>query len=161
MIGFNCSEAGHIVNVIPPIDGNAGAPVTAEAFSMKNWDHVSIIIQLGVTAAAPTSIVVKSAATSGGTGTAMPFRYYTQIAASGPSNDVMSSQNSALAAGITSVTALDNVLYVIEIDSAELPDGSPWVQLVITNPSSSILISAVAILSAGRHAFAGSPTVTA
>ncbi len=161
MIGFNCAEAGHIVNLVPPIDGNAGAPVAAQAFSMKGWDHVSIIIQLGVTAAAPTSIIVKSAATAAGSGTAMAFQYYDQTLAQGPSNDVLSARKNALAAGITSVTALDQTMYVIEMDSAELPDGSPWVQLVVACPANSILISAVAILSAGRHAFQGSPTVTA
>lgn len=164
MNGFNISEAGHIVNLIPPVDGNNGAPVTAQAFSMKGWDHVSIILQLGVTAAAPTSIVLKSAATAGGSGTAFNFNYYAMNPiASGPSNDVLGSKSTTVTAstGIPSPTAIDNVFYVIEIDSAELPDGSPYVQLCVTNPASSVLMSAVAVLSAGRFQGVGSPTVTA
>ena len=157
MQGFIASEQGHIINVIPPVDGNAGAPVTAQGFSMKGFNHATIIIQLGVTAAAPTSIVLKYAATVGGSGTAMAFSYYSQLA-QGISNDVLSARTAATSAGITSVSANDNIFYVIEVDAAELPDGSPYLQLVVTNPASSILISAVAILSYGRNQFAGNPT---
>jgi len=162
MIGLNVSEAGHIVNLIPPVDGNAGAPVTAQGFSMKGWDHVSIIIQLGVTAAAPTSIIlVSSTAASAGTTTQLAFRYYSQTTA-GASKDVLTGPTVAVAAtGIASPTANDNVFYVIELDSTELPDGQPYLQLQITNPSSSILNSAVAILSAGRQQYQGSASVTA
>ncbi len=156
MTGFNVSEAGHVVNVIPPIDGNAGAPVPAQAFSMKGWHHVSIIIQFGVLAAAPTSIIVKSAATAGGSGTAMPFRYYSQTN-QGVSNDVLSTPGVlAPTTGITSVTAHSQTFYVIEMDSMEFPDGSPFCQLVLTCPGSSCLVSAVAILSAGRDQYGAS-----
>lgn len=162
MIGFNVSEAGHVVNLIPPVDGNAGAPVGAQGFSMKGYDHASIIVQLGVTAAAPTSILlVSSTAASAGTTTQLPFRYYSQTTA-GKSNDVLSGPLVAVAAsGIASPSNNDGIFYVIEVDSAELPDGQPYLQLQVTNPASSILVSAVAILSAGRQQYQGSPTVTA
>lgn len=161
MIGFNVSEAGHIINLIPPVDGNAGAPVSAQGFSMKGYEHASIIIQLGVTAAAPTSILLyASTAASAGTRTALPFRYYAQTTA-GKSNDVLAGPTTVAATGITSVSAADGIFYVIEVDAAELPDGSPYLQLDLTNPASSCLNSAVAILSGGRQQFQGSPTVTA
>lgn len=162
MIGFNVSEAGHVVNVIPPVDGNNGAPVTAQGFSMKGWDHVSIIIQIGVSAAAPTSILlVSSTAASAGTTTQLAFRYYSQTTA-GASKDVLAGPTIAVAAtGIASPTANDNVFYVIELDSTELPDGQPYLQLQFTNPATSCLQSAVAILSGGRQSYQGSATVTA
>lgn len=161
MIGFNISEAGHIVNLIPPVDGNAGAPVTCQGFKMDKYDHASIIVQLGVTAAAPTSILlVSSTAASSGTTTALPFRSYAQVT-TGTSNDVLVGPTANAATGITSVTAADKVFYVIEIDSTELPDGQPYLQLQVTCPASSILVSAVAILSAGRFQYQGSATVTA
>lgn len=161
MIGFNVSEAGHVVNLIPPVDGNAGAPVSAQGFSMKGHAHASIIIQFGVTAAAPTSIILNaSTAASAGTTTALPFRYYAQTTA-GKSNDVLTGPTLVAATGITSVSAADGIFYVIEIDAAELPDGSPYLQLALTNPASGALNSAVAILSGARNAYQSSATVTA
>jgi len=162
MIGFNVSEAGHIVNLIPPVDGNNGAPVTAQGFTMAGWDHVSIIIQIGVSTAAPTSIkLVSSTAASAGTTTALAFRYYSQTTA-GASHDVVTGPTLAVAAtGIATPSANDNIFYTIELDSSELPDGQPYLQLQFTNPATSCLQSAVAILSAGRQQFQGSPTVTA
>lgn len=163
MNGFNVSEAGHVVNLIPPVDGNAGAPVSAQGFSMKKHAHASILIQLGVTAAAPTSIIlVSSTAVTGGTTTQLAFRYYSQTTA-GKDKDVLSGPFVVADAsvGIPSPSANDGIFYVIEIDSAELPDGQPYLQLQVTNPSSSVLIAASAILSGGRNQYAGSPTVTA
>lgn len=162
MTGFNVSEAGHVVNLIPPVDGNAGAPVGAQGFSMKGHAHASIILQLGVTAAAPTSIIlVSSTAASGGSTTQLAFRYYSQTTA-GKSNDVLTGPTVAVASvGIATPSAADNIFYVIEIDSSELPDGQPYLQLQLTNPASGALNSAVAILSGGRQQFQGSPTVTA
>jgi len=161
MNGFNVAEAGHVVNVIAPQDGNAGAPVTNQRFSMAKWDHVSIIIQFGVTGGTPTSILLKAfAAASGGSGTAIGFRSYFQDTAQGISNDVLSAGVDNAATGITTITTKDQVFCVIELDSAALPDGSPWLQLEVTLPASSNLVSAVAILSAGRNAFASSPSVT-
>ncbi len=162
MTGFNVAESGHIVNVIPPVDGNAGAPVTAQGFHLKGYAHVTIVVQIGVSAAAPTSIIlVSSTAASSGTTTQLAFRYYTQIVA-GASKDVLTGPIVAVAAtGVASPTALDNTFYVIELDAAELPDGQPYLQLQVTCASSSFLVSAIAILSAGRQQFQASPTVTA
>ncbi len=161
MIGFNVSEAGHIVNLIPPVDGNAGAPVTCQGFKMDKYDHVSIIIQLGVTAGTPTSILlVSSTAASAGTTTALAFRSYAQTTA-GASHDVLVGPTSNAATGITTITGSDNVFYTIEMDSTELPDGQPYLQLQVTMPASSNLVSAIAILSAGRYQYQGSASVTA
>jgi len=166
MIGFNVSEAGHVVNLIPPVDGNAGAPVTCQRFSMKGWDHVSIIVQLGVTAGTPTSILLSAyTAVSGGTRTAIGFRYYSQTTA-GTSNDVLSTPTVVAATGITTISGNDNIFYTIELDSPELEavvngggSESPYLQLEVTMPSSSNLVSAVAILSAGRQQYQSNATV--
>ena len=45
--GFVISEAGHVVNILPPIDLNGGV-VNSDVFSMRNYNHVSITIQQGV-----------------------------------------------------------------------------------------------------------------
>lgn len=162
MNGFNIAESGHIVNVIPPVDGNAGAPVTAQGFHLKSYDHVSIIVQIGVSAAAATSIIlVSSTAASAGTTTQLAFRYYSQTVA-GASKDALTGPLVAVAAtGIATPSANDGIFYVIELDATELPDGQPYLQLQVTCAASGFLVSAVAILSAGRQQYQGSPSVTA
>jgi hypothetical protein len=147
-VTFNVAEQGHIVPIIFPVDGNAGSPVTAQGFSMAAWRHASIIVALAV-GATPTSILlVASTAASAGTTTALPFNYYACLTASG---DVLGARTAIAATGITSVSATDKVLYVIEIDSAELPDGKPYLQLQLTVPGSSELVGAFAILSGARN----------
>ncbi len=149
-------EQGHIVQAIAPVDGNAGAPVTALGFSMANWRHASIIVNFGVTAGTPTSILlVASTAASGGTTVALPFAYHACTTAGG---DVMGTRTPVAATGITTISTNNGILYVIEIDAAELPDGKPYLQLQVTLPASSNLVSATAILSGARHA--GYPQAT-
>lgn len=160
MIGWNLSEGGHIVPLIFPVDGNAGAPVTSLAFHMKGHAHATIIIMYGVTAAAPTSIIaVCSTAASGGTTTQLPFRYYRMETTN---SDVMTGPTLAVAAsGIASLVATDKICYTIEIDSAELTDGQPYIQLQITEPASSNLVAALAVLSGARQAYQNSASVIA
>jgi hypothetical protein len=73
---------------------------------------------------------------------------------------VLGARTAVAAAGYTP-TANDGVFYVIEIDGNELPDGSPYVQLSLTNGTNSVIGSAVAILSGARYAEVQSPTETA
>ena len=99
-------------------------------------------------------------AESGGTATAIAFNVYKQEALGSPTSvsDVLGVRTNVLAAGLTPV-GLAGAMYVIEIDSAELSDGYPWVEVSFTNTAQSILVTVVAILSAGRYQYASSPTV--
>ena len=65
------------------------------------------------------------------------------------------------ATGIATPSANDRIFYVIEIDAQELVETQPYLQLQVTCASSSFLLSAVAILSGGRHQYQASPSVTA
>ena len=69
MNGFNVSEAGHVVNIIPPVDITGGK--IAQAFSMAGYKHASIVIQIGVSAAAPTAIILSVGTATAGVGTAV------------------------------------------------------------------------------------------
>lgn len=154
MQGFVIAEAGHVVNVLPPIDINGGA--VGDRFSMSHYAHASIIVQIGVSESAFTAIIVKECtAASGGTATAIAFEYYSETTASG---DTLGARTSATSSGVTP-SANDNIFYVIELDARELSDGSEWVELSLTNGSTPCIASAVAILSGSRHASVQSPTV--
>lgn len=146
MKGFNCAEMGHVVNVLPPVDISGGK--TGDIFQMENWSHASIIIQIGVSAAAFTKILLYECTDASATGaTAIAFNYYAETTAAG---DTLAARAAATTAGVTP-SANDNIMYIIELDASELSDGYEWVQLSLTNTTNSVLASAVAILSGGRY----------
>jgi hypothetical protein len=158
MKGFVPSEMGHVVQVLAPVDITGGK--TGQAFSMKLYQHASIFVQIGVSAAAPTKIIVNQCTdASGSNPVAIPFTIYKQEVA-GALNDVLSARTAVAAAGYMP-SANDGIFYVIELDTNELADGSPYVQLQLTNGVNSVIASALAMLSGARNAYAQSPTVTA
>ncbi len=160
MQGFNVSEGGHVVPLICPVSSSSTVVGTSPWFSMKGWQHASIILLFGaVGGAIPTGVTLNAATSVAGAGSAaMPFRYYKQVTT--VSGDILAGPNSALAAGFAPGNAAGN-MYVIEVDSAEIEsitDGNAYLQLVIAGGTTS-LISALAVLSAGRFAQQASPTV--
>jgi len=156
MRGFNIVEHGHIVNILPPIDISGGK--TSDTFSMAKYARAQIIIQIGVSAAAFTSIVVNECTAAAGTGaTAIAFDYYAEETAAG---DTLAARAAATTSGITP-NAADNIMYVIDLEASQLSDTYHWVQVVLANGTNSVIASAVAILSGARYAEDASPTVIA
>ena len=146
MKGIVIAEEAHVVNLIPPVDITGGA--TGDVFSMENYAHASIIVQVGVSAAAFTKILVNECTGFNGAGaTAIPFRVYKEETAAG---DTLGPKVDVTAAGVTP-DAANSIMYVIEIDAADLSDGSHFVQLQLANGTNSVLASAVAILSGARY----------
>lgn len=156
MKGFNIAEMGHVVNLIPPVDITGG--VTGDRFSMENYAHASIIIQVGVSAAAWTAIILRECdAATGGTATDIAFNVYKEETALG---DTLGALVEAAAAGVTP-SANNSIFYVIELDASELADGFQWVELALTNGSNSVIASAVAVLSGSRYGNSESQTAIA
>lgn len=162
MKGFVSAEMGHVVQLLAPVDITGGK--VCQAFKMAKYQHATILVQVGVSAAAFTKIIVSQCTATGAVGTpgagatAIPFNMYKQETA-GEANDVLGARTAVAAAGYTP-SANDGIFYVIEIDGNELADGSPYVQLSLTNASNSVIASAVAILSGARFAETQSPTET-
>ena len=154
MQGFNIAEMGHVVNILPPIDINGGA--FGDVFSMRRYGHVSIIVQVGVSAAAFTKIIVEECTSFAAAGnTAIAFSIYKEETAAG---DTLGARTAVLAAGLTP-SANDTIMYVIELDARELSDASQFVRLSLTNASgNSVIASAVAILSGARYGEVQSPS---
>jgi hypothetical protein len=161
--GFRVAEAGHVVNALPPVDITGGT--TSQAINMAGAGHVSFLLQIGVSAAAPGAVTVQAGTGAAAPGantagaTALPFRVYKQETA-GASHDVLDSGTDVTTAGFTPA-ATDGIFYVIEVDAEALPAGKGWVQLALANTSNSVIASAVAILSGLRFAGLATPTVTA
>ena len=146
MQGSNIAEMGHIVNILPPIDITSGD--TGDVFSMENYAHATIIVQVGVSAGAFTKIILNECNTiEGGDATAIAHSIYKEETALG---DILGARSAVLVAG-TTPGAADGIFYVIELDAAELSDGYNFVQLSVTNTVNSVIASAVAILSGSRY----------
>ncbi len=155
--GFWAAQDGHVVSLISPQNITGG--VTGTVINMDGYAHVSILIQLGAQAAAATKILVNACTDATGAGaTPQPFNLFTQETA-GLTNDVLSTRVAVPAAGYTP-TANANTFYVIEVDASALPQGSPYLQLQITNGANANYASAVAVLSAGRFTGDQSPSAT-
>lgn len=155
--GFNIAEQGHDVNVLPPIDINGGA--VGDRFTMKNYGHASILVQIGVSGAAFTKIIVKECTlASGGTATAIAYSIYKEETAAG---DTLGARTAVAAAGYTP-SANDTIFYRIEIDARELSDGFEWLEVSLTNASANSVLAAIsAQLSGARHAYEQSDTAIA
>ena len=156
MKGITLAERGHFVNILPPIDITGGK--TGDIFSMENYAHVTIVIQIGVSSAAFTKILVNECTAFDGTGaTAIPFSIYKEETAAG---DTLGARTAVLAAGLTP-SANDTIMYIIELDASELTADSHFVQLELTNTTNSVIASALAILTGARYAEEQSATAIA
>jgi hypothetical protein len=153
MKGFVIAQAGHVVQALAPVSMSGGK--TAHAFSMKKYQHASILVFLGVQAAQLTSLVLNACTdASGSNPTAIPFNVFKAETAN---VDVLGAKTAVTASGFQP-TATGGTFYVIELNASELPDGSPYVQAVIANGANADYGAVVAILSGARFAEDQSPT---
>ncbi len=155
MQGINVAEMGHVVNVIPPIDISGGKK--GDIFTMENYAHATVIIAIGVSAAAFTKILVNECSDlTGSDRTAIAYSIYKEETALG---DTLGARTAVALAGLTP-SANDTIFYVIELDARELSDDRQFVEIELTNTSpNSVIASVVAILSGSRYG--GDLSVTA
>ena len=143
---FNAAQEGHIVSILAPVDCNSGK--TGESFSMENWSHASIIITGGVSAGATTITVSENNNASQGGTTPIGFNYAAETTAAG---DTLGALTACSSSGFATSTN-NGIIYVIELDAAQLSAGYKWVTVHFSNPSASNIIGASAVLSGGRYA---------
>lgn len=157
MKGINIAEFFHVVNILPPVDANDAA-ANSDVFSMKNFAHATIIVQCGVSAGAvPTITIEECDDFTPSNSTAIAFKAYKEETAAG---DTLGARTAVASTGLAMGT--DNgIMYVIEIDAAELSAGYENLRVCFTDPGASALISAVAILSGPRYAGDQSATAIA
>lgn len=162
MNGFNVAENGHVVQLIIPHDLN-GADHHSDVFSMENYGHASIIIQIGAASRAAGVITVESCSAlgGGGTNTKIDFNAYKCETAYGSAADDVLGAKVAVddTTGIVPPAASTGIFYVIELEASQLVDGDVGFRLDIVDPAAASIISAVAILSGARYGGPQSPTV--
>ena len=153
MVPVNMAERYHFVNILPPVNITGG--VTGDIFSMEHYAHATIVIQVGVSAAAFTRILLYECTDFAAAGaTAIAYEYYAETTALG---DTLAARAAATNAGIAP-SANDNIFYVLELDASQLRDGYHYVQLSLTNAANNCEASAIAILSGARYACDASVT---
>ena len=141
--GVNLAEEGHIVNILAPVDINGGK--SCDVFSMANYSHATIILQLGVTGGTSVVTLEECDNFDPTTDTAIAFNYYIETTAAG---DTLAARTAVTSSGFTT-SANDGITYVIEVDADELSEGYPCLQLELATPGASVIASAVAILTGG------------
>ena len=154
MKGFVLAEQGHVVNIIPPIDLNAAA-VTSDYFSLAEYGHLSIVINLGVVGAATTFTVFESDDNAGSSETAIGFSYYEEQTVAG---DTFSTRTSATASGFATHASNNSQTFIIELDASELTEGFPYLALKATDPGATTIGGAIAVLSGSRYGQEITPT---
>ena len=154
---FNAAQEGHVVSILPPIDIDTASGATGESFSMENWSHASIIITAGAaTGASVVTVSENTDASQSGTNP-IAYKYAAETTAAG---DTLGALTAVASTGFTMSTN-NGTIYVIELDAADLAAGLPWVTVHFADPSGSVIVSAVAVLSGGRYACDQSATAIA
>lgn len=153
-LGLYSTQDGHWVPLIYPIDITGGK--TSAYFNMAKYAHASILLMIGVSAAAEGAVTLNAASDSSGTGaTAIPFNVFKGESAA---LDTLGAKVVCTSAGFTP-PATDTIFYVIEIDAQSLPQGLNWLQLAAADTTNSVIAAAAAYLSGPRQASDQSPTV--
>jgi hypothetical protein len=142
---INLPQQAHIVNLLPPVNITGGG--TSDVFSMKNHRAANIIMQIGVSAAAPTALIVEACTDATGAGAeAIPYHLYSEETDAG---DTFAAREEITAAGKT-LSANNNIMYCAWVDSSWLPDGKPYLRVRATNGTNSVIASMIAILLGAR-----------
>ena len=97
--GIVIGEQCHVINAFAPLDINGAARVS-DVWSMENYSHATIIVQLGVTGAATTITVEECDDFDPTNDTAIAFSYYMEVTAGG---DTLSTRTAATTTGITQI----------------------------------------------------------
>ncbi|HLW51309.1 MAG TPA: hypothetical protein VKW06_00575 [Candidatus Angelobacter sp.] len=159
MKGIYTAQQEHVASVIAPVDFTGGK--TGRWLSLAKHEHITFILSIGVSAAAPTALLVKGAQDSSGTNAAaIAFDLFTAETAT---VDLLSTKQRMTTSGYTTISANDDIFYVIEVDAsdvaAQLGESFNHVTVNVTNVTNSVIASCVAILSGARFAGDQSPSV--
>jgi hypothetical protein len=151
--GIWLTQDTHLVDLLKPVSANAA--LTSTRFNTTMYGHASLVLRFGAAGGPTGAVTVKVYPTlTGGSGVAIPFRYFLQNAGSAPF-DVFGSMQTATAAGYTPSSDVADADLVIEIDIDEIlaAANGTYVELDIavgslgTTPQ---LLDAFGLLSGGR-----------
>jgi len=144
MKGFTIVEQGHLVQLFSP--QTASTALTSDTISMEGWAHLSAILEFG--SGSGCVITMGECTSFAGSGRTAVTDFLYAYGAS-LTDDTMTAAL-ALASSIT-IAATTGATVVIELDADKLSDGYQFVQVNLSDPGTSKLVSGVAVLSGGRY----------
>jgi hypothetical protein len=160
--GILITQDGHFIDLIKPVSANAAQ--TSTRFNMAMWAHASIFLRFGVSGGPTGAVTLKVYPSfTGGSGVAVPFKYFLQNSST-PPLDIFGSVQQATAAGYTPSSDVAGADLIVEIDADDIlvaANGS-YVELDIaagslgTTPQ---LLDSFGVLSGGRFTADQSATV--
>jgi hypothetical protein len=150
---FYIVQDGHFVDLIKPVSANAAQ--TSTRVNLQMWSHAGIVVRMGA-AGGPAGAITLSVfpALTGGSGVAIPYKYFLQNSASAPL-DVFSGVQQATSAGFTPSSDTAGLDLIIEVDASELSAAANGTYLQLSIGAGSMgttaqLLDAFGILSGGR-----------
>ena len=163
--GICISEECFTVQLINVHDWNGGGDHHSLVVGMKNWEHLTMIISIGVASRAAGVITVESCSALGaspGTATKIAFSYYECLLDFAATTDILSARKdvTVAATGIVPPVATSNIRYQIELNSGQLLTNHVGFRLDVVDAGAACLASAIGICSGGRYVQAIKATVT-
>lgn len=145
---LNIFEEAHVVNGLPPINATGGK--SSDIVNMEGFRGINFTWQIGVSAAAPTKILVYACDDAAGTNpVAIAFKIYKSETALG---DIWGAATDVTAAGYTP-SANDNIMYGIFVDAQALASsGKGWIYSQLTNGTNSVIASCHILMTGPRFA---------
>ena len=134
----------HIVGITAPVQKTA--TFVAPHVALKKFQAVQFLVLLGALATDGFVMTVTcSAATAGGTSTAIAFKYRATAAAG---TDTLGDLTAVESTGLDiDQDTFDNKVLVIDVEGVELTEDKPYVGLTFTDPGNAdAVIGVVAIL---------------
>ncbi|MEK9736278.1 MAG: hypothetical protein VW239_03030 [Candidatus Nanopelagicales bacterium] len=148
------SDGFHVVNgIVAKADAFATSGVT-DRINLANYRRCTFLIHTGnATAGTANGTVTLNAfaAASGGSGTALTFKY--RVSASSTTVDTWGALTDATTSGF-SMTAADNYMYLVTITADDLVgqiDGKPFVELTVTEVTNDPIDASVAVILDGAR----------
>lgn len=159
MKGINIAEQCHVVQFRSPVDLDSSqqSAQTTDWAHFGKHRHVTIIVALGVTGAQAVVKIQAATDSSGTSPTDLAFNVYKEETDAG---DTLGARTAVASTGLT-CSGNNNIFYVIEMDSAEMPDGKPWLGVHIADPAAATFGCVIGIFSGARYEADQSPTLLA
>jgi len=145
-----------IIPLLEPADWqSAGSDL--DSVNMGLLHHLTAVIQLGAITGNDTAIVAYSGASAGTKTTALAFKYRLSGADQGAAGadqfgDEITISVAATGLVFTDATDYSERLIAIEIDSAEMTEGEPWLTIAIDDGSASVLLLSALGIGVPRYA---------
>jgi hypothetical protein len=147
--GFNAAEEGKVMQILTPADLGGTSTRTSLYINMEGYEKCQIILNVGASAGTATAILYESDNGSGNSVTAIAANYYTESTTSG---DTLGARTALATTGLT-IAATAGTYYVIDVDSSQLTEGYPYLNLRLSALDSTTVTCATAILSGARYGY--------